>query len=266
MIIGGLIVMVPKLDVNGVAVAVVVGAMAELVVLAIALAKRGLLPIPRWHTNIHETREVLRQYVPAASAALFMSGTAVVDNAMASWLGSGAVAALTYGNKIPALLAAAGMTALGTAVLPHFSRLVALGDHAAIRHTLRTYARWLLVVTVPGTLLVIVASESVVRVLFERGAFTPQDTALVTLIQQMYLIQIPFVMVGMLGVRLLVAMSKNYLLTIMAVINFAICVIGNLVFINWIGVSGIALSTSLMYMVSAGMIWVLVHRSLSRHI
>jgi putative peptidoglycan lipid II flippase len=191
-----------------------------------------------------------------------MNITTVVDNAMASWMGSGAVAALSYGNKIPSFVAAAGMTALGSAVLPHFSRLVALRDHAAIRHTLSTYLRLLLILAVPATLLFIAGSEWIVRVLFERGAFRREDTVLVTLIQQMYLIQIPFVMIGMLGVRLLVAMSKNHLLTAMAVVNLAVCVTGNLVFMRWLGVSGIALSTSIMYAVSATMIWILVYRSL----
>lgn len=257
-------VMVPALDVDGVVYAVVAGSVAELAVLAMALGRRGLLPMPRWHRNIPETGAVMKQYVPAVAAAVFMSGTMVVDNAMASWLGSGAVSALAYGNKIPSFLAAAGMTALGSAVLPHFSRLVALDDHAAIRHTLRTFGRWLLILAVPGTLVVIALSEPIVRMLFERGAFTERDTALVTVIQQMYLIQIPFVMIGMLGVRLLVAMGKNYLLTIMAVVNLAVSVLGNLVFIRWLGVSGIALSTSLMYMVSASMIWLFVRQSLGK--
>jgi putative peptidoglycan lipid II flippase len=106
------------------------------------------------------------------------------------------------------------------------------------------------------------ASEWLVRVLFERGAFGADDTAQVTLIQQMYLIQIPFVMVGILGGRLLIAMSKMYLLSIMAVINLAVVVVGNLVLMRWLGVSGIALATSIMYIVSAAMIWVLVNRSL----
>lgn len=261
-IMGALIVAVPGLDVNGVAAAIVAGAVAELVVLAVALYKRGLLPLPRWHARVHETREVLKQYVPAMSAAVFMSGATVIDNAMASWLGSGAVAALNYGNKIPSFLASAGITALGSAVLPHFSRLVALEDHTAIRHTLRTYARWLLIIAIPGTMVVIGASEWIVETLFQRGAFTAEDTALVTLVQQMYLIQLPFVMLGMLGVRLLVAMSKNYLLTIMAVVNLVVSVAGNFILMKWLGVSGIALATSLMYIVSSTMIWIFVHQNL----
>lgn len=261
-IMAALVAVAPGLGIDGLAWAIVVGSVAELVVLGAALARRGLFPAPRWWSEATETRAVLQQYLPAVSASIVMSSTTVIDNAMASWLESGAVAALTYGSKIPAFLAAAGMTALGSAVLPHFSRLVALGDHAAIRHTLNTYGRWLLLLAVPITLVFIATSEWIVRLLFERGAFGPDDTAVVTLVQQMYLIQIPFVMVGILGGRLLIAMSKMYLLTIMAVVNLAVVIVGNLVLMRWLGVAGIALATSIMYVVSAAMIWVLVHRHL----
>jgi putative peptidoglycan lipid II flippase len=261
-IMAALVSFVPGLTIGGLAWSIVIGSVAELAVLGVALARKGLLPVPRWWGETNDTREVLRQYVPAVAATIVMSSTTVIDNAMASWLGSGAVAALAYGNKIPAFLAAAGMTALGSAVLPHFSRLVATRDHAAIRHTLSTYSRWLLILAIPVTLVFMAASEWLVRVLFERGAFGADDTAQVTLIQQMYLIQIPFVMVGILGGRLLIAMSKMYLLSIMAVINLAVVVVGNLVLMRWLGVSGIALATSIMYIVSTAMIWVLVNRSL----
>jgi len=63
-------------------------------------------------------------------------------------------------------------------------------------------------------------------------------------------------------VRVLVAMSKNHLLTLMSVINLVVNVIGNIVFMRWLGVSGIALSTSVVYMVSMTMILIFVAKTL----
>jgi putative peptidoglycan lipid II flippase len=183
---------------------------------------------------------------------------------MASWLGSGSVSALNYGNKIPAFLSSIGVIALGTAVLPHFSRLVAVGDHAQLRHTIKTYARWILLISIPLTVVFIALSESIVKLVFERGAFGPEDTILVARVQQMYLLQVPFLVLGILGVRVLVAMSKNHLLTIMSVVNLAVNVVGNIVFMRWLGVSGIALSTSVVYMGSMSMILILLARSLTQ--
>jgi putative peptidoglycan lipid II flippase len=251
-------------DIRVVAWATVLGSAAELAVIGFALARRGLLPKPRWNAGMREAGEVARQYLPLVLSAVLMSGSTVIDQVMASWLGSGSVAALNFGNKIPAFLSGIGITALGTAVLPHFSRLVAIGDHAALRHTIKTYARLILLITVPVTAAFIVSSEWLVRLVFERGAFHHADTLLVARIQQMYLLQVPFFVLGILGVRVLVAMSKNHLLTIMALVNLVVNVIGNLVFMRWFGVSGIALSTSVVYIVSMSMILVLLARSLAQ--
>jgi putative peptidoglycan lipid II flippase len=50
----------------------------------------------------------------------------------------------------------------------------------------------------------------------------------------------------------------------MAIVNLTVNVVGNLVFMRWFGVSGIALSTSVVYMVSMSMILFLVARNLAR--
>ena len=249
-----------ELDITLVAWGTVIGCAAELALIGVALARRGLLTMPRWQRGTGATAEVMKHYVPLVAGALIMSSSSVIDQAMASWLGSGAVAALTYGNKIPSFLSGIGVTAVGTAVLPHFSRLIAVGDYTELRHVLRTYARWILVLTVPVTALFVVGSEWLVKVMFERGAFTREDTKLVALIQQMYFLQVPFFILGMLGVRLLLATSKTYLLTAMSVVNLAVNVVGNVVFMRWLGVSGIALSSSLVYVISMSMIWYFVHR------
>ena len=252
-----------KADIAAVAWGTVLGAAVELVIIGVVLARRGIFPVPRWHSDRSATAEVLKHYVPLVASTVIMCSSSVVDQAMASWLGSGAVAALSFGNKIPSFLTAIGVSAIGTAVLPHFSRLIAVGDHASLRHVLRTYATAIVALSVPATVVLIAGSEWLIRIMFQRGAFTRDDTALVGFIQQMYFLQVPFFMLGMLGVRLLLATSRTYLLTIMSVVNLTVNVVGNLVFMRWLGVSGIALSSAVVYVISMTMIWLLVRRYLA---
>jgi putative peptidoglycan lipid II flippase len=252
-------------SVHALAWATVAGCAAELVAVGAALHRRGLLPAPRWRGERDAgAGQVLGQYIPLVLSAIIMGSSPVIDQSMASWLGSGNVAALNYGTKIPGILTGIGVTAMGTAVLPHFSRLVAVNDYATLRHTLGTYARWIVILSIPVTAAFIASSHWIVQFVFERGAFGPEDTALVSRIQQMYLVQVPFFVLGILGVRALVAMSKNHLLTIMSLVNVVVNVVGNVIFMGWFGVSGIALSTSVVYVVSMTMIWILVHRNLVR--
>ena len=57
-------------------------------------------------------------------------------------------------------------------------------------------------------------------------------------------------MLGILIVRLISALNSNYILMWGAVISLPLNIVLNYIFMQWIGVSGIALSTSCVYLVS----------------
>jgi putative peptidoglycan lipid II flippase len=228
------------------------GVLIETTVLGWALAREGVSLIPRWSGISPAVKEVLRQYAPMVAAGFLMGGAAVVSQSMAAMLDSGSVSALAYGNKVTSLILGIGAVAVSRAVLPHFSRMVIAMDWDGLRHTLLTYSRWLLIVTIPVTLALIYFSESIVAVLFQRGAFTEADTNLVGRVQSMVLLQVPLYMVSMLFVRLVSAFKANHLMMWGNVINLCLCVALTYVFMQWFGVVGVALATSVMYIMSCG--------------
>jgi len=179
-----------------------------------------------------------------------MGSTTVVDQAMAATLPSGSVAALSYANKIVALIVAIAATALTTAALPYFSHMAAERDWAGCRHTLKRYTALTLATTVPLTLALIALSHPLIRLVFQRGAFTIVDTDLVSRVQICYFIQIPFYICGMLFVRFLSSIRCNDVLLYVSAINLALDISLNLVLMRKMGIAGIALSTSLVYVVA----------------
>jgi putative peptidoglycan lipid II flippase len=239
------------------------GYLAELVVLAWSSRARGLLVAPRWRSwRDPEVRQVLGQYVPLVIGGAVMSSSPLIDQAMAAGLGSGSVAELAYGSKIVAAGVGLGVTALSTAIFPHFSRMVATRDWSSLRHSLRTYTRLALAAAIPATLLIVVFSASIVRVLFERGQFSADDTRVVAQVQSLYALQIPFYVLGVMGVQLLHAVSANKILMWVSIGNFFTNIIGNYVFMKLWGVSGIALATSIVYLLSMVVILIAVSRRL----
>ena len=133
-----------------------------------------------------------------------------------------------------------------------------------MRHTLRTYVRLILLTTVPLTLLCIYLSEWLVQVIFERGAFTMADTQVVSQVQAFLLLQIPLYLVGILIVRLVSALKANWVLMWGCVINFVVNVVLNYVLMQWLQVAGIALSTSLVYLVSVIYLSIMLERVLKQ--
>jgi putative peptidoglycan lipid II flippase len=246
------------------AVGTVAGSLLEAGLIGWWLGRQGSSVFPRWHGVTPAVAQVWGQYTPMLAGAFLMGSTILVGQSMAAMLGSGSVAALAYGSKITTLVLGIGSVAVSTAVLPHFSRMVARGEWDSVRHTLITYARLIVIITLPLMAILIYFSEPLVRVLFQRGAFTEADTQLVAWVQGLYLLQVPVFVLGMLIVRLISALRANRILMWGAGINLVFNIACNYLLMNSLGVAGIALSTSLMYLVSTSFLLFMAMRLLQR--
>jgi putative peptidoglycan lipid II flippase len=231
-------------------IATVIGLALEAMVLGWELRRRGFDLMPRWHGLTPAIRQVLRQYTPAITASFLMGSTMLIAQAMAAALGPGSVSVLAYGSKATALLLGVGSVAVSTAVLPHFSRMVAVGDFRGVRHTLRTYSQLILVVTLPLTAVLIYYSEPIVSIFLQRGAFTQADSFLVGQVQAVFLLQLPLYALSILCVRLVSSFKASHLLLWGTIINLFLSIVLTYLFAEWFQVVGIAFAISLMYLVS----------------
>jgi putative peptidoglycan lipid II flippase len=228
----------------------IVGAGLEAAILAWGLHRKHLSPVPRWQGADRFVRQVAHQYAPTVAGLFIMSGGFLIDQGMAATLGSGSVSALSYGNRIVVLLLGIGPV-LGTALLPHFSRVVTVGDWRRVRDILRQYVILALVLTIPVTIVALAMSETLVAMLFQRGAFTTADQYLVSQIQSVYFLQIPFYAVGAVLVRMISSLKASYVLTEAAIINAVVNVVLDYIFMHAFGVVGIAAATTVVYLVSS---------------
>jgi putative peptidoglycan lipid II flippase len=246
------------------AVGTVTGVALQAAVLGWMLRERDVRLEPRWYGWDPSLRKVIGQYAPMLAGALLMGSTELVNQSMAAMLPSGSVAALNYARRIVSLFIVVGATPLGTAALPYFSQMVASRDWISCRRTLKTYASSIALVTVPITLGLVVFSQPLIRIVFQRGAFTAADTTVVGHVQAFLSLQIPFYILGQLGVRLISALKRNSVLMVIAGVNLTLNVIFNLILMRYAGVAGIALSTSLVYLVSCVLVYASIFNSLSR--
>jgi putative peptidoglycan lipid II flippase len=137
-----------------------------------------------------------------------------------------------------------GVTALATAILPALSKMVARNDWAGIRKFLRFYGGMVMAVTIPATILLIVFSKPIIRIMYQHGSFTAADTALVVQIQIFYLLRIPFATCHVLVTRTLTALKALHFMLIMSFSSFAVNALLDWLFIKRWGIAGITLSTS----------------------
>jgi putative peptidoglycan lipid II flippase len=232
------------------AVGLIVGQLLEMVAIGIVLHKQGVSLLPKWHGVNADLSEVASQYAPSMVGSFLMCSTGLVDQSMAALLSSGSVASLNYGNRIVALPVIIASTAVSTVVMPYFSKLVASEDWHSVRKALKQYSISIFAVSVPLTLLIILFSEPIVILLLQRGSFNASDARLVAQIQTCFAFQIPFYIACMLLVRLISAMRNNQVLVWGSAGNLIVNIVLNYVFMQWLGVAGIALSTSFVYIFS----------------
>ena len=229
------------------ATGLVFGEILEIVILGVTLKRQHISLLPKWYGFDTNLREVANQYFPMIAGGFLMCSASLVDQAMAAQLSPGSVAALNYGNRIIALPITITTTALSTAVIPYFSKMVARADWTGIHHTLRRYLFLIFCITVPLAALLYLGSEKIVEIMFQRGTFSTKDTIMVAKIQAFYALQIPFYVANILVVRLISALQANHILMWGSAINLIVNIGLNYIFMKMLGISGIALSTSCLY-------------------
>jgi putative peptidoglycan lipid II flippase len=228
------------------------------------LKERGVRLEPCWYGLHPALRQVIGQYAPMLAGALLMGSTELINQSMAAMLEPGSVAALNYARKVVSLFIVVGAIPLSTAALPYFSQMVANLDWSGCRHTLKTYSWSITLVTVPITLGLVVFSQPLIRIVFQRGAFTALDTRIVSRVLAFLSLQIPFYILANLGVRLVSALKRNSVLMVIAGVNMVLNIIFNLILMRYAGVAGIALSTSFVYLVSCVLVYASIAKSLRR--
>jgi putative peptidoglycan lipid II flippase len=244
------------------AVGTVLGVAAELIVCGYVLRLSGSTVIPRWYGFDAYVWKVLSQYAPVVTGSLLIGSTVLVDQTMAAMLGSGNVSALNYANKLLGIPLNLGIYSVSIAVFPTFSLLCAKEDWAGLRRTLRSYTWFLALLTVPLTVTLAWFSEPFVALFFHAGAFTRQDVHLVAKVQSLLCLQVPFYSIGVLYVRAISALKRNHILMWGTTISVCLNVLLNYLFMQLLGLPGIALSTSVVYATSCCYLCFMLSRAL----
>jgi len=175
-IIGGALLLGPRIGVRGMAVGVVVGAALHLLVQIPGLLRYGARYTPALGIDNPSVREVGRLMLPRMLGTAIAQLNFVVNNSLASGLGEGAVSAINYAWLLMLLPQGVFAQAVGTAAFPTFAAQAARGERAELRGTLAATLRSVFALCLPATVGLVALGWPLVRLLFERGAFEATST------------------------------------------------------------------------------------------
>ncbi len=159
--------------------------------------------------NLPAVRTFFASYGMLVAAALLLSGVFWVDQAAAAHQGPQAIAQLAYANRPVFLFAALATVAVANVALPGFTEDASRKNHQLLRRQLARGIFWIGATSAIALPLWGLFAPEVVGLLYQRGAFTQEDTASVAILQRWALAQVPFYLIAVLAWRMLNALKAN---------------------------------------------------------
>lgn len=210
----------------------------------------GIAARPRLGFGTHHWPDLMRAAGVMMIGQVAMSFVGPIDQYTAANLGANANATLGYATRLLSLLLGLGAASVGRAALPVLADVQRRGDAVRAR---RLALKWSLLMGAGGGLVTLVGwwlAPWLVGLLFERGAFTAEDTLRVAETMRWGLLQMPFYFGVLVLVQLLASQNRYRIMAAIAVANFLLKAAMNFTLAPIMGVSGIMLATSLMYALS----------------
>lgn len=171
--------------------AVPVAGAAQLSIVWIAAHKAGFSIRPRLPRLTPELKKLLILAGPAALAGGVVQINLLIGRQVASFSEEGALQYLNLADRLYQLPLGVVAIAIGVVLLPDLSRRLAAKDTAGARHAYNRAFEFALLLTIPAAVALIVMPEALIGVLFQRGAFTPEDAKATALAVAIYGLGLP---------------------------------------------------------------------------
>ena len=149
--------------------------------------------------------------------------------------------------------------AVATVLFPLLARLAARGETGVLRRTLDGGVRQIAFLLVPAAFLSIVLAQPIVRLVYQRGEFTAEDTTIVAQCLQAFSIGLVFNGWALMFNRTFYAVQTNWAPTLVAVGAVALNAAFDALFYR-LGIWGIPLATSTVNVIVVAVLVVLLRR------
>jgi putative peptidoglycan lipid II flippase len=144
------------------------------------LAQLKLLPRPRLGQKSEAVTRIMKLMLPTVFSSSVAQVNLLVDSLIASFLATGSVSWLYYADRMMEFPLGIFSIALGTVLLTTLAQHHALKNYAGFSATLDWAFRITAVVVLPAAMGLLVFSGPLITTLFNYGAFSANDTLMVT--------------------------------------------------------------------------------------
>jgi putative peptidoglycan lipid II flippase len=144
------------------------------------LAKLGLLHWPRWAWKQEKVQKIMHLMIPGIIGSSAVQINLLIDLMIASNLQDGSISWLYYSDRLVEFPLGVFGIALATVILPSLSKHHSDSDHQAFSHTLDWALRWVILISVPAMVALILLAGPLISTLFQHGSFTSNSVTMAT--------------------------------------------------------------------------------------
>ena len=200
------------------------------------------LTLPKWDEDI---RKLFKAMGPGVVGAGVMHINLFIDVVLASLLGAGAISFLYYADRLNQLPLGIVGIAMSAALLPLFSKALEKKNTEEAKGLYNRAMEVCLMLALPAAAALIVVPEALITVLFERGAFTAENTIETSKVLRAYAIGVPaYICMKLLSTAYWAQHDTGSPVKI-SIIATLLNIVLSLLLIVPLGVAGIALATGL---------------------
>jgi putative peptidoglycan lipid II flippase len=236
--------------IHAIALGYVAGEVVRLIILAGVIKRLNLFKLGLSFQVDPKLREFLKTASYQTMGMVAVGLNPIVDKTMASWLGKGSVSVLHYADRLYMIPITFMTTGLMVTLLSHWSNMYYNGQQRlkkAVKKTIKIVG----FITLPVMLFLILFHQPIVKFAFGRGAFNQARLQEVGWVWVYYLFGLaPYIFSQIFNRRLLV-LKRTRLLCILSLFWVSLNVILNILFMYFLQVAGIALSTSIVYVIAS---------------
>lgn len=222
------------------------GIILQTLILIYILKKTGFRYTFSFETKYFEVKKLGKNILTFIIISVAPSIMILINRNMAAHLPEGSIAALSYAEKIVQIPLTIFVGSLPVVLYTYFSIQISNNKIEELKDTLALSIRMAAFVFIPTAVMIAFFSRPIISILFQRGNFTAEATAITSKILFFYAFQLIFYYAAIIFMKLLFILNEYSRILRIVVITTITTIIGNILFIRMLNppVAGIALSQS----------------------
>jgi putative peptidoglycan lipid II flippase len=227
------------------AIAILVGTLVQLMIPTFDLRNTPFKFEWSFEWRNPDVRRVLLLMLPVTISLGLINFNLLINSLFGSFVSDQAPAAIDKAFRIYQLPQGIFSVAVATVLFPTLARFAARGEMENLRATMANGMRQILFVLVPAAAVVLVLSEPMIRLVYQRGEFTPEQTTLVATALFWFAFTLPTNGLYLLQTRTFFSLQRPWMATGLAGLDLVVSALGALALYGPFGVAGIVAGTGI---------------------